>query len=237
MNACRNTFALARIIWATLVWGDLALLAALLGFTGPVIDRVTRRWCRAVASAGGMRVAASGLDNVDARQNYVVVANHRSHLDTVALYLTCPVPLRMLAKVVLFKIPVFGWAMRLTGHIPVERERAGGQLEKIRPHLERLRAAGRSLCVFPEGIRQRAGTLGDFKLGAFVIAVESGLPILPVSIEGTRRILPPKRLRFTPGEARVRFHPPFSPAGLTPDELRARVRKILWDDLAAGSGD
>lgn len=237
MGRGSDVLAQCRIVLATIGWGNLAVILILLGFTGPVIDRITRRWARAVARAAGMTVTATGLARVDPAQTYVVVVNHRSHLDTVALYLTCPVPLRMLAKAVLFQIPVFGWAMRLSGHLPVERERTGRRTATIMRHFERLRAAGRSLCVFPEGIRQREGTLGDFKMGAFAIAVAGRLPILPVSIEGTRRILPPKQLRFTPGVARVRYHPPIWPRDLTPTELRDRVRNILWDDLEAGSGD
>lgn len=199
----------------------IAAIAGELTTGGDAADRVARVWARAVAASMGLTLTAVGAERIDPSRSYVVVSNHQSHLDTIALVLSSPVPLRMLAKKSLFHIPVFGQAMRVVGHIPIDRRKGKTDFVALALHCERLRARGRSIMVFPEGTRQNDGTLHEFKSGAFRIATSLGLPVVPVAIRGTGSILPPHSLAVTPGHVRIEWLDPIPSEGADPDELMA----------------
>jgi len=227
MNRLRNASLLAGMAAVTALGCLQAVVLALAGRGGRPIDRVTARWARRIARLAGMRVEAHGAAEIDRTRSYVLVANHRSYMDTIALYLTSPVPLRMLAKYTLFRVPLFGQALRLAGHLPVHRVKGRTDMDKLRLEAHQMTAAGCSLCVFAEGKRQAVGMLAPFKRGAFALAVEMGLPILPVSIVGTGAIMPAFSFRLTPGTARLRYHPPLETAGRDIEDLLPLTRQIV----------
>ncbi|HPQ68907.1 MAG TPA: lysophospholipid acyltransferase family protein [bacterium] len=223
----RDLLIEAIIIFATLLCGSIAIVASFFETRGRVADAMTRLFARTVAIACGMKIVAEGVEHIDPQQSYVVVANHRSHLDSVALTLTCPAPLRMLAKEVLFRVPLFGTAIRRIGHIPVYRGENGNDMNQLVLATRELVQRKHSLCVYAEGARQKTRRIAEFKRGAFIIARASGLPILPVSITGTEAILPTKTLHFTPGTAHVRFHPPMQTETKDVEKLRAKAQKTI----------
>lgn len=227
MNPLRNALALAGITLVTALGCLQAIVLALLGRGGRPIDRVMERWARRVARLAGMRVEAAGMEKIDSRRAYVLVANHRSYMDTIALFLASPVPLRMMAKYTLFRVPLFGQALRLAGHLPVHRIKGRTDMEKLRREVKKMSAAGGSLCVFAEGKRQAIGILAPFKRGAFALAVDLGLPILPVSIVGTGAVMPAFRLRLAPGTARLRYHEPLETPGRDVEELCRLTREMI----------
>jgi 1-acyl-sn-glycerol-3-phosphate acyltransferase len=228
LNGLRKALVAAGIIGVSGGFAFSAGLFMLLGFTGRVVDWHSITWSRVVARIAGMKLRATGGENVDLAKAFVLVANHRSHLDTNILFIGAPVPIRMLAKASLFKIPIFGWAMGLAGHVPVHRDKGATDMDQLAKDVDRLiLGAGRSLCVFPEGTRQPAGEFGSYKKGAFIMAAKLGLPILPVSIEDSARILPAKTLVVEGGEVRIHFHPVIEVIGKTPDELCAETKRIV----------
>ena len=223
MPTPRSLIAVPGVILATTLAGLAQLAASLADRSGRISDAIARAWAWAVAGACGLKVAGAGA--VDPRRAYVLVANHQSHLDTIALLLTCPVPMRMLAKKSLFRIPVMGWAMRRMGHLPVARERATpAAMARLRAAVEGLARRGQSVVVFAEGSRSPDGGVRAFKKGAFHLARDFGLPILPVAIDGTARVLPARTLRFRGGRARVTYLAPIDPAGREVDDLLAETR-------------
>jgi 1-acyl-sn-glycerol-3-phosphate acyltransferase len=206
--------------------------AALLRFPPAWVDKIQRAWACAIKSAYGVRVRCKGAQHVRPGQCYLVVANHRSHFDLVALFSTFPASLRTMAKRSLFYIPLFGWAMAFGGHVPVDRTRprrarespeAEPDVDRTRPPrrthasfeaaLDALRR-GRSILIFPEGTRNprpEAGML-PFHSGAFRMAKEAGVPLLPVAILGGERVLPPRTLTATACGMEVRIGSPISAA-------------------------
>ena len=135
----------------------------------------------------GVTLDVQGLDNVSEDQNYIIVSNHRSYTDILVGNAAIPIQFRWLAKKSLFKIPVIGWAMYFAGYIPVVRERAVSASHSLQRTAELLRS-GTSVWIFPEGTRTPGKVLGNLKRGAFRLARETGLPLLPVVFMGTDRV-------------------------------------------------
>jgi 1-acyl-sn-glycerol-3-phosphate acyltransferase len=135
----------------------------------------------------------------------------------------------IMAKASIFRIPLLGYAIRMGGFIPVERGRAESRRQALEEGIDRLRN-GLSLLVFPEGTRSPDGALLPFRPGPFTIAIETQVPIVPITITGTRAILPKGSFAIRPGPVRVFFHPPVPTAGLTAvnrGELIDRVRAAI----------
>jgi 1-acyl-sn-glycerol-3-phosphate acyltransferase len=174
----------------------------------------------------------SGDLPTDPRHPYVVVANHESFVD-ILLISHLPWEMKWLSKKEMFKIPVAGWAMYLAGDVQLERGDRGSASKAM----ERCKVVlGRkvSVMIFPEGTRAHDGELGAFKDGAFRLAVEMQLPILPLCVTGTKEALRKHDWRFGRAEAEVRVLPPIDTAGLTLDDvgdLKERVRALISDEL------
>ncbi len=193
-----------------------------------VTDWVVRWWAAVWLRAAGTRVVVHGLEHLEPTVSYVVVSNHQSNLDPMAHLQTLPLSLRILALRELFRIPLMGRAMRTAGMIEVDRE--SPDFRQIDDAAARSLAAGHSLLVYPEGRASPDGTIGEFKDGAFIIAVISQVPILPVAIHGTCRVWPPGRLAIHSGEVRVAVGRPLQTSGLTLHDiagLRDQVRDVI----------
>jgi 1-acyl-sn-glycerol-3-phosphate acyltransferase len=175
----------------------------------------------------GVRTTLHGLEHVADGGSYVYAPNHQSHLDILALLGHLPGPTRFAAKRELWRHPVVGGVLDTLGMIPIDRE-AGAE---SKAELDRAAAEGSSIVIFPEGTRSRDGRLREFKKGAFVLAIATGLPIVPVCCIGTRRLMPRgSRLMVVPGDVDVFIEPPIPTAGLRyedRDDLAARVREAI----------
>jgi len=150
--------------------------------------RVSRIWAKGLISVlCGVKVDFIGKENIDKSKNYIIVSNHRSYMDILLAGAVIPLQFRWLAKKSLFKIPMIGWVMKIAGYISVEREKlisASRSLDNVRDVLNH----GKSVWIFPEGTRTREPELGRFKRGAFFLAREADIPILPVTLINTDRI-------------------------------------------------
>ena len=180
------------------------------------------------------RLRVRGREHLHPRRAYVIVSNHQSLADIVILY-ALRRQFKWLAKESLFAIPFLGWSMRLVGYIPLERGQQSSITRSYRRALDWLRR-GVSVIVFPEGTRSRTGELGAFKNGAFTLAVQAGVPLLPVVLAGTRDAIPRGSWVFDRRvEATLLILPAIETAGCTPDHvvaLRDRVRAAVSDALA-----
>ncbi len=177
----------------------------------------------------------SGERVKDPRRPYVVVANHESFADII-LISRLPWEMKWLSKVELLRIPVLGWMMWMAGDVPVQRRSRTSGAEALAICRQRL-ARRVSVMIFPEGTRSATGELLPFKDGAFRLAIETGVPILPLAVAGTGSALPKHDWRFNRSVAEVRVLPPVETAGLTLDDLadlKRRVRETIQaarDDL------
>jgi 1-acyl-sn-glycerol-3-phosphate acyltransferase len=207
------------IPWA-LVLGDIGLLY---------------RWSmwimRIGLKLGRIRIVVAGREQVPDRP-CIFMANHVSNLDPPILMPLFPFRTSFFLKRSLIKIPILGWGMRLADFIPVDRD---GRLESARESVkvgQRVLASGVSITTFPEGTRSRDGKMRPFKKGAFYLAMESGAPVVPVSICGSEQMMTKGSLRIQPGTAKVTFHPALDPRSFaTREGLMAAVRGAISSGL------
>jgi 1-acyl-sn-glycerol-3-phosphate acyltransferase len=166
-----------------------------------------------VALTIGARIRVHGVERVARGRSYVYMANHSSLIDTPALFAYLPYQFKIMAKKELFYVPFMGWHLWTSGNFPVDRGNARRTARSIRAVVDGVRG-GKSLAVFPEGTRTPDGRLQEFKAGAFKIALRAGVPIVPVTIRGTFRLLPKTTLAPRPGRVDVFIGEPIPTAGL-----------------------
>jgi 1-acyl-sn-glycerol-3-phosphate acyltransferase len=221
------------IILFTLVLGIAVLAVSLIPCPKRIrrrfYERAMRLWARAIVGASFLRARVVGLENIAPNQTYIFCANHLSYLDPPLIAAFLPNRVRFLAKRSLFRIPVFGWAMRRMGHLPLDRENAR---EASRNLAEAARefGAGSSIVVFPEGGRSIDGRLGPFLSGGFRLAISLEAPVVPVAIQGTHEALTPGSLYFRGGTVRMLVGRPIFTRGIGPrdrEALSAKVRTAI----------
>jgi 1-acyl-sn-glycerol-3-phosphate acyltransferase len=229
----RSCIIIPLIYLYTLVMATLSLLLSLFDRAGRMQHWCARTWCRMIAVTAGARIKVRGLEHVPQHQAAVFIANHASYLDIPAIWGYVPVQFRIMAKRSLFYVPFMGWFLWRAGHIPVDRENSRAALANINRAVDKLKA-GCSLVVFPEGHRSPDGILQDFKTGGFKLAQKAGVPVVPVTIIGSHRVLKKDSLVFHAGTVEVIIDPPLSTAGYTsrtlPD-LMAKTRAIIAGHL------
>jgi 1-acyl-sn-glycerol-3-phosphate acyltransferase len=215
------------IVIGSLVCGTLAMLSALVSPSGRLGYPFARVWGRLLLWCSGIRLeverpASSGTP-------CIFMSNHQSLFDIPALLSTLPGQTRFLAKESLMRIPIFGWALRAIGFIPVNREDRSRAPDVFAAAIDRLER-GFSVVIFPEGTRTRDGQLLPFKRGGFLLALRAGRPIAPIGVQGTRDVQPRGSFVIRPGRVSVRYGEPVSTAGLgvrDRSELMRRVRAAV----------
>ena len=217
----------------TLFWGVSAVLSSKL-ISPNVGFHCGTAWSWLLCRANFSPVKLVGRENADPRQSYVIMSNHQSHFDVLAFYSSWGRQFRWVIKEELRKTPGLGWGCEAVGHIFIDRsdrDKAIASLNAARP----LLTGGTSVMFFPEGHRSPDGRLQEFKKGGFMMALDLGLPILPVSISGTHKILPGGKLQLQPGKVRISVHPPIDVTAYgreKRDELMADVREAIASGLS-----
>ena len=206
----------------TIVLGAISLASALVDWRGRTAHWCARTWSWLILATTGVRVRTSGVDRVP-DGSYVFVSNHQSIYDIPILFANMPFQLRIIAKASLGSFPVLGWHLRYAGHLLVDRSRAG--VSTLR-QVARLVSHGHSLIVFPEGTRSVDGRVGRFKGGLFLVAVESGLPVVPVAVVGSRHVMRKGRLMTCPGDVEIIVHAPIPTAGLGRQDVRSLAQRV-----------
>ena len=221
--------ALSPYVFRGMMAGMGATAVALHRLTGSrdLTWRFAKARARTLEWMLGVRVTVTGLEHVATGGPFVYAPNHQSHLDILALLAHLPGAVRFAAKDSLWKYAVLGAVLDSLGMVPIAREESTKSIAT----LERVRDEGESFVVFPEGTRSRNGRLGEFKKGAFVLAIRLGLPVVPVTCVGTRRLMPKgSRMIVVPGEVELIIDPPIPTVGLRfedRDALAARVRAAI----------
>ncbi len=218
--------------------GGLSILFAPFVKGPAVFDWVHRWWGNSILSISGVKLQVEGLEHIEPYRPYVIIANHQSFFDIWALAAGLPQSVRFVAKGSLGKVPLLGSGMRAIGHVIIDRKSRKAAISSIRAARSRAEREGHAIVWFAEGTRSRDGKLARFKRGVFGLAIETGLPMVPVAIEGGFDILGPGEKRLRPGIIRVTVTPPI-PA----DEMKASDANALMARAhrriatALGTGD
>src|SRR5438093_1489399 len=215
-------FLIPAISVYTIVLGAASTRSSLVDQRGYTAHACARLWSRLILVTTGVRVTVEGLDRVTPGTTYIFVSNHQSIYDTPVVFASLPFQLRIIAKESLARFPVLGWHLRRGGHLFVDRRRPdrAGILRRWRA----LVSEGLSLIIYAEGTRSRDGHVARFKAGSFLLAIQAGLPIVPLSVIGTRQVMPKGRLRTEPADVMLVVHDPIQPPAIeTPTVRDARA--------------
>ena len=224
-------YLIPAITLYTIVLGTLSLGSSLFEKRGYFAHWCARTWSRLILKTTGVTVDVKGLDRLVPGKTYVFVSNHQSIYDIPILFWSLPYQLRIIAKESLGRFPFLGWHLRRTGHMLVDRRRP--DRAAIFSWASRLTSQGLSLIVFPEGTRSRDGRVARVKGGSFYLALEAGLPVVPLSVIGSRHVMLKGRLATYPGHVRLVVHDPIDTSSLAGSDPRAfaeRVRHIIAPD-------
>jgi 1-acyl-sn-glycerol-3-phosphate acyltransferase len=207
-------------------WITLSGLAAILTLNGDLPLMMARRfWAPMHWHITGSPLLVEPLPDVDWSKPHIFLMNHQSAFDIPVAFAVIPVNIRFIAKHVLKWIPFLGWYMAATGMIFLNRSNRRESMRSLKRAGERIRA-GSNLLAFPEGTRSKDGRILPFKKGSFVLAVEAGVPIIPMAIEGTRGMLPKGSIRLRRHPIRVKVGRPISTAGIKGPAREARMKQV-----------
>jgi len=194
----------------------------------------SRIWAKVVLKITGMKVHLTGVENLPRNHTVLLLSNHQSAFDIPVLACYLPFQIAWIAKRELFKVPIFGNALKAAGYIAIDRGNKEQALQSLESAADRIKEV--SVVIFPEGTRTRTGKLGRFKGGGLLLAKASGVPILPVTITNSFERKPPEMNTISPGTIHVTFDPEISIANLSRRELSkemASIHKIMEKRIEA----
>ena len=229
------------IVWTVLVtffWGIVIILASFIIRNENFTHNLAKVWAKAILFAGRIRVTVTGYSNIDPGRSYIYMSNHQSNFDIPVLLAYLDTQFRYLAKAELFKIPIFGYAMKRAGYISIDRSNRKSAFESLKEAAKKIRN-GASVLIFPEGTRSRDGNIRPFKKGGFALAVDSGVPVVPIVIHGTWSIMPKKGIRIKPGNVVIEILKPIETSDYTRktrDDLMEKVGQAICRSFEKGRG-
>lgn len=226
-------FYLMSLILNTLVLALIIIAISPLDRKGNVVHYIGKFWSLLNVFLAGARVTVKGGEKIEKGRSYVVMSNHQSLFDIWALIGKLPLQLRWVIRSGIKKMPVFGYALERMGHVYIDRGNRENTTQRLREAAQKIRK-GVSVVIFPEGTRSRNGRLQRFHKGGSVIALGTGAPILPVTVNGGRFVLPKGTLALMPGKIEVVVGDVIDPGSFgedRKDELMATVRKAIKKNL------
>jgi len=230
----RGLLTILTFVVVTTVLGLVAIVSGIVTGKTTIVFRLGRLWSRAHLEVMGIAPVYSGLEHAAGTAPRIFLPNHLSTLDIWVLAPALPVTTRFVSKRTLFWIPVLGQAMAVAGFIPIDRRDRASAIRSLGRATETIRG-GASVILFPEGTRSRDGRLARFKRGAFHLALEAGVPVVPVAISGTYQVVRPRSIVVRPGPVHVTFAPPIDVADYAGDleGLMEKVRGEIASRLPA----
>jgi 1-acyl-sn-glycerol-3-phosphate acyltransferase len=222
----RLIFFIPVLVISTTVSALMALIGGIFNHYSKYATAVFRTWARSLVWAAGIKLEVTGLENVEPDESYILIANHQSHMDIPVLTWGLPIPQRIIAKKELFKIPFLGWGMKAVGMLSIDRSNRKQSFETLKEAEEIIKTYRLSILAFPEGTRSDDGNIHPFKKGPFVLAINTGLPLLPVSVSGTRKIIPKGKISLRAGRVKVHIHPPVATKNLNLGDRNKLVEKV-----------
>jgi 1-acyl-sn-glycerol-3-phosphate acyltransferase len=224
---------IAHAIWQTLRISVPTIWQGLTGTLTPELcDERLRQWSGSIVRRASIDLHVDGLEHAEPGESFVLMSNHQSLYDVPVIYQALQRRIRMVAKKELFQVPIWGRAMRRAGFIALDRTNRERSRETLQASANVLHA-GTSIWIAPEGTRSRSGELGPFRKGGFHLALQSGVRILPITVIGTRKVLPAKGAKITNGcSVRVVVHQPIDPK-LYGEERRDQLIEAVRNAIAS----
>lgn len=249
-NSFPTKLARTLLLWllglpVTIFLFIIVLLSLIFDRSGNSIHSIGGLWSRILLFLSGAAVDIKGAEHLLKDKPQILASNHQGAFDILALQAFIPIQFRWVAKMSLFKIPLVGWSMSLAGYIGIERTRAGSAYKSIEEAAEKIKN-GTSVLIFPEGTRSRSGELLPFKRGSFLLAVKSGVPVIPISIKGTRDIMKKGSILIKPGLIKVVIGEPIQIISPHPEDAsplpksgegRIDDEKVLMDKVRQAIGE
>ena len=211
------------ILLYTAIMGSISVASSLVDSRGRLQHACSRIWAKMILWTSRVRVQVSGAENVKPGRPYVLCANHQSHMDIPILLAGLPFQFRFAAKRELFRYPFLGWHLRRSGHLSINRENPHAAVKSLRDAAAGIEK-GTPVLIFPEGGTSLDGSIKPFKGGGFMLATRSHAEVVPVTIRGSRAILPPKTYHVRGGMVEIIIGEAVSSASLSVSELANRVR-------------
>ncbi len=236
----KKTNFLQNILIYTLIYLGNIFIGGAIVLLSPFIRRMSfynkmiKAWGYWATLACPGKLKINGLDNIDKSKTYIVIANHESTVDVFYLLGRFPINMRIVAKGDLRKAPFIGAAMNKSGFIFVDNNNKGSSIDHMNEQFEKLKRENLSLMVFPEGSRFKKTLMGKFKLGAFVMAIQNDMPILPVVMKGVREMMPPESKAFHHSNIEIDVLPEIDTSQYTYEERHALMDKcyhLMHDQL------
>ncbi len=209
---------------ATVVLAVPVIVTGLFSRTGNLAFSLTKIWAYVMLAVSFVRTEIINKENIQKKTSYIIISNHQSLYDILALVTALGIQYRWFIKKEVLKIPLFGYGLYASRNIFIDRTHRDKAIESINRGFDRL-PAGVSVMVFAEGTRSPDGLIHEFKKGAFVPAIERKIPILPVTINGSRRVLPKKSMSLRPGKIQVVIGNPIDTRACTHDDVQTLIDK------------
>lgn len=217
----------------TIILGTSAIALTLLTRSPKPLHFLSRIWCRLIVWSCGIKIFVEGLEHLEPNRSYVMISNHLSNFDIWCTIAALPVEIRFVAKKELLKIPFFGQALAVSDHIVIDRQNSEEAISTINAATAKSEA-GMCILFYAEGTRSQDGTVNPFKRGGVTLALRTQLPIVPLSISGTRKFLPKRSLVIRPGGAvKIVLAKPIPTVGRSldeRDELNTHVRDVVIEN-------
>lgn len=232
----RTVWVALVAIFVTIPLASAVIVVAMFSSSSPLIDWIVRLWARSLVIAAGIDLRTENVDRVERSKRYILVSNHYSYFDIPCIFAAIAQPIRFMAKASLFKIPIFGWSIGRAGFIPIDRKNRRTAVKSFDLAAERIRR-GNTIVIFPEEGRTREIRMRPFQRGAFLLAIKSELPLLPVAVDGTYDVFRAGAKSVTPGIVTVRVGEPIETTGTTlrdkdrlAEESRKQIVRMLFGD-------
>ncbi|MBC8346333.1 MAG: 1-acyl-sn-glycerol-3-phosphate acyltransferase [Candidatus Marinimicrobia bacterium] len=224
-------FFINVIIW-TIIFAIIGIVGSLFEWRGKFLSWIAQTWSKFLLAVGGLKYRVVGLDNLDPRGNYVFAANHESALDIPLAFGGLPYHIVAIAKIELKRIPIFGWAMMAGGHFFVDRTNHSKALNSLDKAKASMVKNPRSIIIYPEGTRSINGEIKPFKKGGLIMALQMGIPVVPIALCGTRNALGKKGLVLRGQTLELRIGKPILTQHIQYEDRRQFVMDVRQEVVA-----